>query len=162
MRITIQIFPSHGTNGIYPCPVYFIFDPFFCSRGINVAIDSSTFLNNKEPYYTLLHHSRESKKNPIQCCNVCYLLIEQNNFDGDHNCSNEGDGYHWDKNSNVIMKFLEKETLNCQALAPKPLAPNPLVPNPKPRGLGLTLNCSRPPPPPTHHHNNKTQIVRTS
>ena len=33
---------------------------------------------------------------------------------------------------------------------PKPLAPNPLVPNPKPRGLGLTLKCSRPPP--THHH----------
>ena len=31
---------------------------------------------------------------------------------------------------------------------PKPLAPNPLVPNPKLRGLGLTLNCSRPPPPP--------------
>ena len=31
---------------------------------------------------------------------------------------------------------------------PKPLAPNLLVPNPKPRGLGLTLNCSRPPPPP--------------
>ena len=30
---------------------------------------------------------------------------------------------------------------NCQALAP-----NPLVPNPKPRGLGLTLNCSRPSP----------------
>ena len=30
-----------------------------------------------------------------------------------------------------------------QTLGPKPLAPNLLVPNPKPRGLGLTLNCSR-------------------
>ena len=35
---------------------------------------------------------------------------------------------------------------------PKPSVPNPLIPKPKPRGLGLTLNCSRPPPTTTHHH----------
>ena len=51
----------------------------------------------------------------------------------------------------------ESRIVSCLLLSspgPKPLAPNPLVPNAKPRGLGLTLNCSRPPPPdhPPNHH----------
>ena len=38
---------------------------------------------------------------------TCYLLIEQDNFDGDDNHSNEGDGDHGDKHSNVIVKLLK-------------------------------------------------------
>ena len=49
----------------------------------------------------------EQEKSNAMLQRICYLLIEQNNFDGDHNYSNEGDGEHGDKNSNVVMKFLE-------------------------------------------------------
>ena len=56
----------------------------------------------------------------------------------------DGDNINWEVRISRVVDGLGG---NCQALAP-----NPLVPNPKPRGLGLTLNYSRPPPPPTTHN----------
>ena len=36
----------------------------------------------------------------------CYLLIKQDDFEGDNNNSNESDGDHGHNNSNIIQQFL--------------------------------------------------------
>ena len=50
----------------------------------------------------------------------------------------------------------DNDTRCCleKIVKPWPQTLSPKVPNSKPRGLGLTLNCSRPPAPSTstHHH----------
>ena len=78
-----------------PVPVYFIFEPFICSIGVNVATESSTWEN-------MVKFVQVWKK-----FEIFYLVVDKNNFNDNNNKRNEGDHHHCNQDANIIYKSLK-------------------------------------------------------